>query len=576
MSLAGVLPAVLVFAQEPQSIFRSGVDVIAVDVDVVDRDGGPVVGLRPDQFQVSIDGKNRKVFAAEFVSVTTGVSSAGTRTQAEPSEPAGRAPASVGPPGRVYILAFDAMSFPALEIASPREAAHAFVDRLPPNDLVGLIVFPQGPLLEPTTDHARLFQEIDRIVGQASPPELNAYAFTPSEMIDLIYLYESRGLRDPSLIAKVQEICAFTRDPDMCQIGIPPMVVRAAQTQAQFEEMEIGQRLGALQAMFKSLAGSPQRKVVVLISAGILVTDRPGGRPDLGDVGRVVGQGAAEANASIYALHFDRQRMDRMSASRSGARRSDLTRDSAILAHPLDQIAGTSGGALFTVAQGGGEFAFDRVLKETSAYYLLGVEPAGKDHDGRAHQLQVKVARKDVTVRGRSWVTLPKVNAGAAGLTSPADAASGTRASAVPRSSAPRPLPEASLEAGVRAAWFSYGRGDVDSASGLLPQAADSSPDRNVRYLYWLLKGHVLRAQEKVDESAAAYRQALEEWPEAQSARVALMTLLLARGEGEEAARLAEAIQTASADQGDPWWTYRRGDFRAYPAILAELRQAGQ
>ena len=55
-----------------------------------------------------------------------------------------------------------------------------------------------------------------------------------------------------------------------------------------------------------------------------------------------------------------------------------------------------------------GEFAFDRILKETSAHYLLGVEPLPKDRDGRAHQLRLKVAERGVTVRSRSWVILPK------------------------------------------------------------------------------------------------------------------------------------------------------------------------
>src|SRR4051812_48476698 len=84
LTLTGtVLPVVLVLAQEPQKTFRAGVDVVAVDVDVVDHDGGPIQGLRPDQFQVSIDGKTRKVISADFVGVTANVSSAERRTWAE-------------------------------------------------------------------------------------------------------------------------------------------------------------------------------------------------------------------------------------------------------------------------------------------------------------------------------------------------------------------------------------------------------------------------------------------------------------------------------------------------------------
>ena len=50
------------------------------------------------------------------------------------------------------------------------------------------------------------------------------------------------------------------------------------------------------------------------------------------------------------------------------------------------------------------------------------------------------------------------------------------------------------------------------------------------------------------------------------------MTLLVNRGDREEAAALAEAALTASENEFDPWWTYWLGDFRAYPAMLDNLR----
>jgi hypothetical protein len=77
-------------------------------------------------------------------------------------------------------------------------------------------------------------------------------------------------------------------------------------------------------------------------------------------------------------------------------------------------------------------------------------------------------------------------------------------------------------------------------------------------------------------EAVVAYRQALEEWPGAQSARVSLMTLLLRLGQGGEAGVLADAIQTAPGDQTDPWWIYQRGDSRDYPALIAKLRLLAQ
>ena len=54
------------------------------------------------------------------------------------------------------------------------------------------------------------------------------------------------------------------------------------------------------------------------------------------------------------------------------------------------------------------------------------------------------------------------------------------------------------------------------------------------------------------------------------------MTLLLNRGNRDEAATLAEEVQIAPDNEFDPWWTYWLGDFRAYPAMLDKLRELGR
>jgi tetratricopeptide (TPR) repeat protein len=137
-------------------------------------------------------------------------------------------------------------------------------------------------------------------------------------------------------------------------------------------------------------------------------------------------------------------------------------------------------------------------------------------------------------------------------------------------------FPETEPEARVRAARFLYGLGNYEGALALLSGATSQSTDKEVRYFADLVRGQVLRALGRSDDAVAAFRAALTTWPGAQSARVALMTLLVNRGDREEAAALAEAAQTASEDQFDPWWTYWLGDFRAFPAMLEKLRELGR
>ena len=48
-------------------VFRSGVEVMEVDVTVVDAKGMPVRDLRAPEFTVTVDGQPRRVISAEFI-----------------------------------------------------------------------------------------------------------------------------------------------------------------------------------------------------------------------------------------------------------------------------------------------------------------------------------------------------------------------------------------------------------------------------------------------------------------------------------------------------------------------------
>ena len=53
--------------------------------------------------------------------------------------------------------------------------------------------------------------------------------------------------------------------------------------------------------------------------------------------------------------------------------------------------------------------ALERILAESSAYYVLGVERF-EDRDGRPRELQVRIQNlpRGCSVRARSWVIIPR------------------------------------------------------------------------------------------------------------------------------------------------------------------------
>src|SRR4051794_4617559 len=58
-------------AQENQPVFRAGIDLIPVDVQIVSKDGNPVLGLDAAQFDVTVGGKKRRVVSVNFVDYRT-------------------------------------------------------------------------------------------------------------------------------------------------------------------------------------------------------------------------------------------------------------------------------------------------------------------------------------------------------------------------------------------------------------------------------------------------------------------------------------------------------------------------
>ena len=399
LAIAGVAllaGAVAARGQTPPGTFRAGVDVVAIDVHVVDSESRPVPGLTPDQFTVTIDGKKRRVLSADYFD-----------SAADPDAPGGRGAVPGGPSGQsrqVIMLAIDASSFRPTLSRAITDAAKRFVVRLRPDEEIGLYVFPNGPKLGVTTDHASIARALDGVIGQADTGGGDRFHLAPGDLIDLSLWAEGAGRAGTP--ALVDRLCG---DDSNCIDALRNQV----HANAAYYEGRAHASLGMFRSMLSAFAGMPGRTVVVLLSAGMVASDTVGGRPDLGDFGIQIGKDASAANVNVYTVFVDQRWLEAGSAESRNARNpeSRLARDSEVLGRWLDQFAGAAGGALFKVVAGDGGPIFDRILRETSSYYLLGVEPAREDRDGRAHGIRVKVSARNAIVRSRQWVTVPVASA---------------------------------------------------------------------------------------------------------------------------------------------------------------------
>jgi VWFA-related protein len=401
---------------EQQPAFRSAVDVIAVDVLVLDRAGRPVADLPSSSFEVTIDGRRRQVTSAQFVRYLPEWASA------PDTQPTSRATGSnVWPsdaPSRSFVLAIDTASFSAGESASVVQAARRFIDRLSANDMVGVHTLPHGTVLPPTTDRVAVRRALSTVIGmQTMRP--GQFHLTPAEVVDITAAngaMESVGrsvgrgqvaaptpLEMNEALRQVQlRECRTTTD-QACLAGI---LVEADGFSRQFED-EAEESLTALEAMLATLADYPARRTVILLSGGIPISDRQGSWNSDGGQARKVGQTAARANATIYALHVDHG-ISRSFAAEARKPGQDQVRERQLEELLLSQVSETSGGTMLSAPTGTADVAFDQLLRETSAYYLLGVSPAGQDLDGRTHALKVRVPARGTVVRSRQFVWLPK------------------------------------------------------------------------------------------------------------------------------------------------------------------------
>ena len=72
-----------------------------------------------------------------------------------------------------------------------------------------------------------------------------------------------------------------------------------------YYENVVTQEVNGLTDMMRTVGTLPGRKTVVLLSGGMPAADRPGARPNISDLARVLGEEAARANTTIYTLFLD-------------------------------------------------------------------------------------------------------------------------------------------------------------------------------------------------------------------------------------------------------------------------------
>ena len=374
-------------AQDPQQpTFKSGVELVLVDAMVVDKKkGDPIDGLKADQFQVMVDGKRRKIASVQYIDSATG----------QPKAPDTAAPGGQLRPGNLYVLAVDQGSFRAVNAPSVVYAARELLKRLHPNDYLGMVSYPApGVRIDPTRDRKVLEEAIPRLVGFSQLKQSRQYQFTLSDAIDV-------ASRDQETLRRVAERNCQTGD-QMC----PRSIENEMNELISMLELQSARSIHGIREVVGSVKGIEGRKTLVVLSAGIPSGDRSGARLYMRNDATQAGKEAQEAGVLLYTLHLNSAFLDAHSPDAPSAQQTAM-REAGVFGRGLDLFNGYAGGTFMEVNTSA-NFAIERMIREMSSHYLLGVEVDDADRDGRPHLIQVKVTAKDSLVRNRASVVIPK------------------------------------------------------------------------------------------------------------------------------------------------------------------------
>jgi VWFA-related protein len=390
--LALVASRTLTLEGQDQPVFRSGVDLVTVDVSVVGPDGRPVEGLTAERFQVVVDGIPRRVLSAVYV----------PHKSAAPRAAAGPSPHFTSneeiEPGRLLLIAVDQQHIRRVEGLAALRAAAEFVDQLDPSDRVAAAPLDHIGPIQFTNHHAGVKNYLQTLVGTASSlrgqfnlglTEALAIGDGQRTWLDRAVLREcGQPLSRFESTARAAEAEGF-RDP------CPVQVEQESRALAQEVRANSRTSLNQLTGLIARLAEIDGPKTLVLVSEGLVA------EPQLIDL-TSLGAAAQAARVTIYVLQLEQPIFDASESIVSPT----LSQDLQVKGDGLARLAGAARGAHFRLV-GADSHPFQRILRELSGYYLLAFEATPADRDGRTRRIDISVAGRGAIVRARPAFRTP-------------------------------------------------------------------------------------------------------------------------------------------------------------------------
>jgi VWFA-related protein len=399
--------------EQDEEVVRITSELVQTDVAVFDKRGRFVDDLRPEQFELQVNGRTQPVTFFERVragsrSEEAQLSAAGMRAPSperspdKPAEP--NRNVSAEPAGRLIFFFVDDLHLSAASIGRARTALQHYVEHsMNANDRVAIVsASGQIGFLQQLTDHRAVLRAAINRLGYkgttdayGGKTQISEYA--ASQVLDsgnrelYAYLLESTKIE--------QQMGPGSRRGDhtlaASYSAVPHLRNRLRQVRQQ-GRMATDGTLNSLQSLMLSAGGLPGRKLVFFLSDGFVLNERDAGA---NKTLRGVAETAARAGVVVYTMNLhetnfgpgssvDASTNDYidLSARRVGVAFGEISSRR----EPLQLIADQTGGrAVFNSSSI--DETVRQALRETADYYLLAWRPDSPELREQGARLKVSV-----------------------------------------------------------------------------------------------------------------------------------------------------------------------------------------
>ncbi len=350
IAAAATLPA---RGQTQAPTFRAGVELVAVDFMAVTKDGSPVADLQPRDLTLKVNGRVRDIRELQFIKL--GPEDGDARPPAMKTVPLAFGTNSAGEIGRNVIFLFDDNTILPGDERPAREAAGRFLDAMSPHDRIAVATRARIEV-DLTTNHRLVRDGLNKVMGHAPGGSETRATGTSIE-----------------------------------QAGSPTAWLRTF-------------LLG-----LKDIDGP---KTVIMISQAATVRSMNKAGVTLFDY-KDVAEAAFIARAQLYIIqphNFEIEAGKNASELGRGSDDAGFTPTSWTTGDAiggLADLAGVTGGEVFRLS-GSADQVFQHIVRQSSAYYLLGFAPDADERNGKTHRIEISVSRPGVTIRARQAFAIPR------------------------------------------------------------------------------------------------------------------------------------------------------------------------